>query len=73
MIASIKISNSLKIDLKCAFDFNSDFYSRTTGEWIYGIDEESMNELKSLILKVNGNYSLNQLAYAILKNKNLSA
>ena len=63
----INISESLRTDLKFAFETNNSFYDRTTGEWISGIDPENMDELKAILKVVDGTFGLNKLAYAILR------
>lgn len=61
----------LRFDLQMSFSLATSIYEKTSGDWIYGIDPENMIVLKSIYKSVDGSYSLNQVAHAIRKGKNL--
>lgn len=58
---------TLRADLKCSWEYSTPEEQVNHG-WFYGIDPESMDCLKNLLLKSDKTYSLSSLAFAVLNN-----
>lgn len=62
---------TLRADLKCAWE-GSEKERRDSGDWIYYIDPESMDLLKSRLRISDKLYSLSSLAFAIMNDHTIA-
>lgn len=62
---------TLRADLKCSWEYSSD-EEIEKGDWIFGIDPESMNTLKELKTKSCKTYTLATLAFAVMNNHTIA-
>ncbi len=66
------VSPSTIQDVKIAFEFgkkNLSMIDQLAGEWIYGVDPETMDEVKAIYAEADGNLSLYNVFCKILKIK----
>ena len=68
MTTTTTISESTKQDVKFAWEAPLRVSDRLTGDWIYGVDPESMDEIKSYWKTLDGGYSLMNVFAKILKS-----
>jgi len=71
-IEIMTVSASTISDVKSAFEFGKQrlsYIAQLEGEWIYAVDPETMDEVKSLYSKAAGNMSLYGMFCKILKLK----
>lgn len=61
------ISHSTICDVRNAFDNRSSEMDLITGDWIYGVDPETMGEVKAFYKTLDGNNSLYSSFCKILK------
>lgn len=69
---TLNISNLLRAELQNAYSISygaSDMVEKHDGLWIYEISGDSLLELKDLLKKVDGSYSLKSLALSIVKGR----
>lgn len=70
--SKLNISNLLRAELQNAYSTSygsSNMIERHDGLWIYEISGDSLFELKDLLKKVDGSYSLKSLAMSIVKGR----
>ena len=60
---------SLRIDLLSAWEWAKEKhgFAASQSDWTAAIDPENMDVLKSLFAQCEGNWSMNRLAYSIIK------
>lgn len=66
------VSTSTIQDVKIAFEFGKQrlsFMDQLAGEWIYGVDPETMDEVKAIYAEADGDESLYGVFCKILKLK----
>jgi len=66
------VSASTISDVKSAFEFGKQrlsYIEQLEGEWIYAVDPETMDEVKSIYALADGNQSLYGIFCKILKLK----
>ena len=61
------ISNSTKLDIKIAFDYNKNLLVK--GDYIFSVDIETMQEVKEFWKSLDGSYSLLNAFELIRKSK----
>ena len=61
------ISNTTKLDIKIAFDYNKNILDK--GDYIYSVDVETMEEVKNFWKSLDGNYTLLNAFELIRKSK----
>jgi hypothetical protein len=63
--------SGLRQDLIDALEYGKERNTVITSEWIYAIDPENMELLKSISKMADGNYSLITLAMSIIRGKKI--